>query len=264
MITVTSAQLSAWLALFIFPFTRIMALIASSPILGNRQIPVRIKISLGLLLTMIIAPTLAVQPAVDPASAQGVLVLLQQILAGLAIGFTMRLIFIAVEMSGELAGLQMGLGFASFYDPLNASFTPVVAQFLGIIAALAFLGMDGHLYMLAALADSFSTFPISTAAPSATALHSMAVWGGSIFTHALQLAMPVIGALLITNLALAILTRSAPQLNILQIGFPITLAVGFAALMLSLHYLAPMMDQLTHTSLDAASRILQQLGNPGR
>lgn len=262
MITVTSAQLSAWLALFIFPFTRIMALIASSPILGNRQIPVRIKIGLGLLLTAIIAPTLAAQPNVDPASALGIIVLLQQILAGLAIGFTMRLIFIAVEMSGELAGLQMGLGFASFYDPLNASFTPVVAQFLGIIGGLAFLGMDGHLHMLAALADSFRTFPVSASMPSATALHTLAAWGGSIFTHALQLSMPVIGALLITNLALAILTRSAPQLNIFQIGFPITLAIGFATLALSLHYLAPLLDQFTHASLSAASHVLQQLGKP--
>lgn len=262
MITVTSAQLSAWLALFIFPFTRILALIASSPILGNRQIPVRIKVSLALLLTVIIAPTLATQPNVDPASGPGFIVLLQQIMAGLAIGFTMRLIFIAIEMSGELIGLQMGLGFASFYDPLNASFTPVVAQFIGLIAALAFLSMDGHLYMLAALADSFQTFPISSAKPSATALHTMAAWGGSIFTHALQLSMPVIGALLITNLALAILTRSAPQLNIFQIGFPITLAIGFATLLLSLHYLAPMLDQFTHTSLSAASHVLQQLSKP--
>lgn len=262
MITVTSAQLSAWLALFIFPFTRIMALIASSPILGNRQTPVRIKLGLGLLLTIIIAPTLATPPEVDPASAQGIIVLLQQILAGLAIGFTMRLIFIAVEMSGEIAGLQMGLGFASFYDPLNATFTPVVAQFLGLIAALAFLAMDGHLYMLAALADSFRTFPISASAPSATALHTLATWGSNIFTHALQLSMPVIGALLITNLALAILTRSAPQLNIFQIGFPITLAVGFVALLLSLHYLAPWLEQLTHASLASASHMLQQLGKP--
>lgn len=262
MITVTSAQLTAWLALFIFPFTRIIALIASSPILGNRQIPVRMKISLALLLTVIIAPTLAIQPNIDPASAQGFIILLQQMLAGLAIGFTMRLIFTAVEMSGEIAGLQMGLGFASFYDPINASFSPVVAQFMGIIAALAFLGMDGHLYMLEALADSFRVFPISSTTPPAAALYTLAAWGSNIFTHALQLSMPVIGALLITNLALAILTRSAPQLNIFQIGFPISLAIGFATLMLSLHYLAPLLDQLTRSSLSAALHVLQQLNKP--
>lgn len=260
MISVTSAQLSAWLALFIFPFARILALIASSPVLGNKQIPARVKIGLALMLTVIVAPTLSIQPDIEPASASGFFVLLQQILAGLAIGFTMRLIFSAFEMAGELAGMQMGLGFASFFDPLNASFSPVVAQFLGIIAALAFLGMDGHLYILAALAESFHTFPISSAVPSAVALHTLAAWGGSMFMYALQISMPLIGALLITNLALGILTRSAPQLNIFAIGFPITLAVGFAALALSLPYMAPLLDHLTHDGLDTALRIMQQLG----
>ena len=262
MISVTSAQLYAWLSLFIFPFVRILALVASAPILGNRQVLARVKIGMALLLTIIIAPTLSVQTDVDPASAVGLFMLLQQLLAGLAMGFTMRLIFTAVEMSGDLAGMQMGLGFASFFDPMNASFTPVVAQFLGIIAALAFLGMDGHLYMLAALAESFQTFPISSAIPTAMALHTLAAWGGSIFTYALQLSMPVIGALLITNLALGILTRSAPQLNIFAIGFPITLVVGFAALALSLPYLAPLLDRITHAGLDTALRAMQQLGKP--
>lgn len=262
MISVTSAQLSAWLALFIFPFTRILALIASSPVLGNKQIPVRVKIALALLLTVIIAPTLDAPPNVDVASAMGFAILLQQILAGFAIGFTIRLIFNAVEMCGELVGMQMGLGFASFYDPLNASFTPVVAQFLGIIATLAFLGMDGHLYMLEALADSFHTFPISTAVPHAAALHTLVAWGGNIFAHALQLSMPVIGALLITNLALAILTRSAPQLNIFQIGFPITLAVGFATLLLTIAYFAPVLDRITHNSLGVALQVMKQFGAP--
>ena len=260
MISVTSAQLSAWLALFIFPFIRILALIASAPIFGNKQVLVRVKIGLALLLTVIIAPTLSTQPDVEPASALGLFVLLQQLLAGLAMGFTMRLIFTAVEMSGDLTGMQMGLGFASFYDPMNASFTPVAAQFLGIITALAFLGMNGHLYMLAALADSFQTFPISSAVPSAVALHTLAAWGGSIFTYALQLSMPIIGALLITNLALAILTRSAPQLNIFAIGFPIMLFVGFTVLALSLPYFAPLLDHITHTGLDTALRAMQQLG----
>ena len=262
MIHVTSAQLSAWLALFIFPFTRILALVASSPVLGNKQIPVRVKIGLSVLLTVIIAPTLDPQPNLEAASALGLAVLLQQILAGFAIGFSIRLIFTAVEMCGELAGMQMGLGFASFYDPLNASFTPVIAQFLGILGALAFLGMDGHLYMLESLADSFHTFPISTSVPHAMALHTLAAWGGSIFASALQLSMPVIGALLLTNLALAILTRSAPQLNIFQIGFPITLAVGFGILALSVPYFAPLLDQMIHTALGTASHVMQQFGKP--
>lgn len=259
MISVTSAQLTAWIAAFIFPLARILALISSAPILGNKQIPIRIKISLALLLTVIVAPTIAVPANIDPASAQGLLILVQQTLAGLAMGFAMRLIFTAVEMAGDLAGMQMGLGFASFYDPVNASYTPVIAQFLGILATLAFLGMNGHLYMLAALADSFQAFPISAALPSAAAFRTLAEWGSTIFIHALQLSMPVIGALMITNLALGILTRSAPQLNIFAVGFPITLTVGFATLALTLPYLAPMLDRIVNEGLDTMQRLALQM-----
>lgn len=259
MISVTSAQLTAWIAAFLFPLARILALISSSPVLGNKQIPIRIKVGLAMLITVIIAPTINVPGNIEPASAQGLFVLVQQILVGLAMGFTMRLIFTAVEMAGDLAGMQMGLGFASFYDPVNASYTPVIAQFLGILATLAFLSMNGHLYMLSALADSFQAFPISSTMPSAAAFRTLAEWGTIIFSHALQLAMPLIGALMITNLALGILTRSAPQLNIFAVGFPITLTVGFATLALSLPYLAPMLDHVISEGVDTMQRIALQM-----
>lgn len=175
-------------------------------------------------------------------------------------GFAMRLIFTAVEMAGDLAGMQMGLGFASFYDPVNASYTPVIAQFLGILATLAFLSLNGHLYMLSVLSDSFQAFPISASLPSAAAFRTLAEWGTTIFTHALQLSMPLIGALMITNLALGILTRSAPQLNIFAVGFPITLTVGFATLALSLPYLAPILDHSLGEALDMMLRLAAQMG----
>ncbi|MCE9549950.1 MAG: flagellar biosynthetic protein FliR [Betaproteobacteria bacterium] len=260
MITVTSAQLSSWLALFVFPFVRILAMIASAPILGNKQTPVRIKIGLSVLLTIIIAPTLTVQPNIDPASTIGFLVVIQQLLAGLAIGFTMRLIFTAIEMAGDIIGIQMGLGFAIFYDPQNASYTPVIAQFLGILAVLVFLSINGHLIMLEALADSFRAFPVNSTLPAAIALHTLASWGGSIFSNALQLSMPVIGALLISNFALGILTRSAPQLNIFAVGFPITLTIGIATVMLLLPYIVPLLENITHASLSTVLRVMQLLG----
>ncbi|MBI5889459.1 MAG: flagellar biosynthetic protein FliR [Nitrosomonadales bacterium] len=260
MISFTSAQLTAWFAAFIFPLARILALIASAPILGNRQVPARIKVGLAFAITVIVAPTLDIPAGLDPASAQGLFILMQQIVAGLIMGFALRLVFTAVEMAGDIAGLQMGLGFASFYDPQNASFTPIVAQFLGIIAALVFLAADGHLYMLAAMYDSFREFPIGAGVPSANAFRTIAEWGGSLFNNALQFALPLIGALLIANLALGILTRSAPQLNIFAVGFPITIAIGFAALMLTIPYLAPLMEYFTHSALDSVSRAMQQLG----
>ncbi len=260
MISFTSAQLTVWLAAFIFPLVRILALIASAPIFGNKQIPARVKVGLAVLVTLVIAPTLDIPKDIDPASAAGLFLLAQQLVAGLMMGFVMRLVFAAVEMAGDIAGMQMGLGFASFYDPQNAAYTPVVAQFLGIIAGLAFLSLDLHLYLLAALADSFQAFPIAPGQPAAGAFRNMAEWGGSLFAHALQLSLPIIAALLITNLALGILTRSAPQLNIFAVGFPITLAVGFVVLALLMSFLPALVLQFSHAALDTTARLMQQLG----
>lgn len=248
MISITSAQLDAWLAAFIFPLARILAMIASSPVLGNKQIPVRVKIGLSVVLSFIIAPTIGAMPIVSVGSPQGLLIIIQQIIIGIAMGFTIRLIFSAVEMAGELAGLQMGLGFASFYDPINATHSAIIAQWLGIIAALAFLSMNGHLYLLSALTESFHTLPVGNMI-SSKGFYSVVSWGGSIFAYALQISLPILAALLITNIALGILTRAAPQLNLFAVGFPVTLAIGFFMLALSMPYLSPLLDRLTHEGL---------------
>jgi flagellar biosynthetic protein FliR len=260
MISVTSMQLEAWLAAFMFPLARILALVASAPVIGNKQVPARVKVGLSMLITFLIAPTLNIPADLEASSGPGLFILMQQILVGLAMGFAMRLVFTAIEMAGDIMGMQMGLGFASFYDPVNSTQSQVIAQFLGIIAALAFLSMNGHLYMLSTLAESFQAFPISTHLPSADAMHTLALWGGSIFSNALRLSLPLIAALLITNLALGILTRSAPQLNIFAIGFPITLVVGFAALLLTLPYLAPLLETFMQAGQDTMLSIAQQLG----
>ncbi len=256
MISFTSAQLDAWLATFIYPLARILAMIASSPIIGNRQVPVRVKIGLSALLAIIIAPTIGAMPQIAVGSPQGILIMIQQVIIGIAMGFTMRLIFNAVEMAGELAGLQMGLGFASLYDPINAVHSAIIAQWLGMIAALAFLSMNGHLFMLSALAESFQTLPIGSMM-SVQGFYGVAKWGGSIFAFALQISLPILAALLITNIALGILTRAAPQLNLFAVGFPITLAIGFFVLALSMPYFAPVLDRLTQEGVGTALNLIK-------
>jgi flagellar biosynthetic protein FliR len=256
MISVTSAQLDAWLAAFVFPLTRILAMIASSPVLGNKQVPARVKIGLSVLIALIVAPAMGPMPAVPVGSPQGLLIIVQQIVIGVAMGFSIRLIFTAVDMAGELIGLQMGLGFATYYDPVNASQTPVVAQWLGMIAALAFLALNGHLYMLSALAESFRTLPVGETMTAQGAL-GVVSWGGSIFAYALQISLPILAALLITNVALGILTRAAPQLNLFAVGFPITLTIGFVVLALSIPYFVPLLDRLVQEATGMALNLLK-------
>ncbi|MDE2625322.1 MAG: flagellar biosynthetic protein FliR [Betaproteobacteria bacterium] len=259
MLSVTSAQWSAWIAAFIFPLARILAVVASTPILGDREVPLQARIGLALLLTILVSPSLQVGAGLDPGSAQGLLVLVQQILIGTVMGFSIRVIFAAVEMAGEVTGLQMGLGFASFYDPQNASFQPVLSQFLGVLMSLLFLSMNGHLYVLSALADSFQNLPISAVPPPALGLHTLVSWAGSLFLDALQIALPLLAVLMMANIALGILTRSSPQLNLFAVGFPITLAAGFVALTLSLPYLNPLAERFVKAGFVAVQHVLGQL-----
>lgn len=250
MLTVTSAQLIAWLTAFVWPMFRIAALIASAPVLGNPGFPRSAKMALIVAITLVVAPVLEPMPEVDPGSAAGFLILSQQIVIGLAMGLAMRVVFVAVEMAGSLIGLQMGLGFATFFDPVNSAQVPVVAQFLGVLFSLIFLALNGHLFMIEALAESFRLFPISAQPVSALGWKIVVDWGGEIFRTGLLLALPMIAALLIANISIGVMTRAAPQLNIFAVGFPITLAAGFMVLFVTLPYMAPIFEHMMRDGLE--------------
>ena len=238
MISFTTSQLNAWIVAFIYPVARILAFSASAPFLNNAGLPKKLRLTLGLALTIAIAPSLPPMPNIVPTSGPGLWILAQQILIGVGMGFSMRLVFAGIELSGQLAGNQMGLGFATFYDPLSTSQTVVIANFSTMIATLLFLSLNGHLVYFATLAESFHAIPVSLTPVSAEGWRLLALTGQKIFTIGVILSLPVVTVLLITNLALGVLTKAAPQLNLFAVGFPITLAVGFFTFMLSFSYMA--------------------------
>ena len=254
MINLSAAQLDLWMAGFLFPLARIMGLIATAPILSNRAIPARIRMGFGA------AMTLALIPALPPSglivgSWPGLLALLQQMLIGLALGFSMRVVFTAIDLAGELIGLQMGLGFAMFYDPDNAAQSPVISEFLGLLAMLIFLSINGHLMLLAVIGNSFEWWPVGADLFPANGWMAIARWGSTIFSAGVMLALPVIAALLVVNIALAVLTRAAPTLNLFAIGFPVTLIAGFVMLLLSMPFFAPALQQLFDYGLRTVAQL---------
>lgn len=259
MLSLTSAQLDAWIAGLFFPLARILALVATAPVLGNNGVPRRVRLGLGLALAIVIAPLAGPIPDVPPASWQGLLILSQQILIGVAMGFAMRIVFSAVDMAGELIGLQMGLGFATFFDHIHGVNSPVVAQLMGLVAMLFFLAINGHLLVITALAESFQVMPIGLNLFSPQAAYSVASWGGHVFAAGFTLALPVLAALVITNLALGVLTRTAPQLNVFAVGFPVTLMLGFLMLALVLPYLTGPLESLLMSGVQTAMKIISPL-----
>jgi flagellar biosynthesis protein FliR len=259
MITVTTGQWYAWLAAFWWPFLRVLGLVIAEPVLGHSAVPAAAKVGLSIFIALLLAPVLPPMPEVEPASAAGVLIGVQQLMIGLAVGFTVRVALTAAEAAGQLIGLQMGLGFAVFFDPQTSAQTAVVGQFLGLFAILVFLSIDGHFMVITALARSFTTLPIGTAPLTAGGFLLVVEWGGEIFRTGLLISLPVVAALLVANIAVGIMTRAAPQLNIFAVGFPLTLTVGFFALWLAVPFIGPAIERLFEQAVLAAMRVLEHL-----
>lgn len=258
-LSVNSAQLAAWTVAFFWPFVRILALVSTAPVLGDPAVPRRVKVGLAAVLALAIAPGITGAAAIPIGSAAGVWIIVQQILIGAAMGLSMRMLFAAVQAAGEYIGLQMGLSFASFFDPSSGGSTVVVSRFLYMLAILIFLGVDGHLLLIAALAHSFDVVPIAPAPLSSGGWLVLVRSAGTIFVSGLMLALPLVTALLILNSAMAILNRASPQFSVFAVGFPLTLLAGIAMLYLLIPHLAAFLDPRFAGALASVDQVMRAL-----
>lgn len=254
----TSDQWVSWLGLYFWPLLRVLALITTAPILSERSVPKRVKVGLGIIITFVIAPSL---PPVDVPifSANALWLALQQILIGIALGFTMQFAFAAVRTCGEIVGLQMGLSFATFVDPGSNLNMPVLARILDMLTMLLFLVFNGHLWLISLLVDTFHTLPIGGEPINSNAFLALARAGGMIFLNGLMLALPIITLLLTVNLVLGMLNRMTPQLSVFVIGFPITLTVGIMLMAALMPLVAPFCEHLFSEIFDLLADIISEL-----
>lgn len=246
----SEADLLGWLAAWFYPLCRIAAVIGTAPVLSDANFPQRAKIGLAVLVTIVVAPALAGSVPTTPIlSSDGLVLIVRQVVIGASMGFGMRLAMFAIQFAGDLCGLQMGLGFAQSFDPQHGQPSAVVGNLFGYLAALLFLSINGHLMVIAAVTESFSSLPIASAHPLALDWQALALAGGSVFRLGLYLSLPVVSTLLLTTVILGVMTRSAPQMNLFAIGFTFLLLVGLAALFLSMPVLLPMMQRVLEEGL---------------
>ncbi len=224
--TITDTQLIAWLQQYLWPFLRIGGVFMVAPVLGARNVPARIRLSIALFVTLIVAPLLPEMAAVEMFSAPWWRCIAEQIVIGVCIGFVLTLVFEAVVLGGELISYSMGLSFAQMADPLRGASTPVVGQFLLILATLLFLALGGHLTLIELLVRSFHSLPVGQGGFGVQQFGALIRYGGQVFADGLLLGLPVVIALLVANLGLGVISRSAPTLNLFAVGFPVTLVAG--------------------------------------
>lgn len=239
MISFTEAQLVAWLSPMVWPFLRVLAVFTSAPIFSSKAFPVRARIALAFFIAFAAQASLQNQPIISITGPEAMGAVIQQVGIGLAIGFSVRLVFSAVELAGEVVGLQMGLSFASFFDPSLNTQSSAVARFFGHMAAFLFVVMNGHLLVMMAVIKSFDAFPVDQNVLEALKTMKLYNLGADIFASGLWIALPMVGMLIFVNLAFGIVSRVAPQMNLFAIGFPVMLAVGLIGIAATL----PMLDQ---------------------
>ena len=254
MITFAESQLVAWISPILWPFLRVLALFSVAPLFSMRAVPMRAKIGLAFFVALCAQAVLTDQPVVSINGPQALGAVAQQVAVGLGIGFAMRLVFAAVELAGEVVGLQMGLNFAAFFDPTTNAQVSAVARFYGYLAMLLFVVINGHLMVLMAVVKSFDSFPVDGHFLQAVGRMRLHELGASLFASSLWIALPMIAMLLFVNLTLGIISRVAPQMNIFAIGFPVTLTVGLIGIAATL----PMLEQPLLSLLQLAIEIFQK------
>jgi flagellar biosynthetic protein FliR len=232
-IALTTGQLEAYVAQGFFPFARIGACLMVAPVFGARFVPARTRIILAVAITALVVPLIPT-PTIAPFSPQGFVVVFQQLLIGVAFGFALQVIFDALALAGQLLANSMGLSFAFNIDPLRGSSTPALGQLYVILATLTFLALGGHVALIEMLVGSLYSLPIGTAGLGQEGLWALILWGGTLFSGAIGIALPGVTALLIVNLAFGVVSRAAPSLNLFAVGFPVSLVVGLLVVLVGI------------------------------
>lgn len=234
-LVLSEAQLSQWLHQYLLPFVRIGAMLMAMPVLGAQIVPPRVRVGVAMLITAIVGPLLPDMAVPELLSIKTGLLVAQELTLGVAMGFSFQVFFQVFVLAGQYLAMKMGLGFASMNDPTNGVQTTVLSQFYLVIVTVLFVSSGGHLIMIEMLVQSLTSLPPDQLVFTSAKAYDIVLLGGWLFASALVVALPVLTALLVVNIAFGVMSRAAPQLNIFSVGFPFTLICGMGLIWLGLN-----------------------------
>jgi flagellar biosynthetic protein FliR len=216
---------------------RVGTVFAIAPVLGSSQVPDRTKIVIGLVLALIIYPVVKVGPGPLPCGlGMYVIYLMQEFLVGLVIGFVTMLFLNGIYLAGQIIDTQIGFSIVNVIDPLSNVSIPVVGQLYFIVAILIFLSINGHHLLITALTKSFTLVPLTGAHFSGGLVKQILRYSADLWVIAFQIGAPVIAALFLASVALGIIARTVPQMNVFIVGFPLNIGLGLLVVALTLNY----------------------------
>jgi len=230
---------------YIWTFCRVGAFFMVMPIISTPLVSVRLRLMLALAVTLLVGNGLTSSiPNVEPFSLMSVGIIAQQFLIGIVMAFVLQILFQIFVVGGQLVAMQSGLGFGTLMDPVNGINVTSISQLYLMSVNLLFFSMNGHLTVISMLADSFITLPIGQLLPQAS-LMSVVNLGSWMFMSGLLVAWPAVISLLVVNFTFGVISRVAPQMNIISIGFPFTMVLGLIIIWLTLPNVLPQFDHLS-------------------
>jgi flagellar biosynthetic protein FliR len=244
-------------------FLRIASALVVMPFFGYRGLPLTVKAGFSAFLAYLLLPGIALPAALQQPSAglfTFAAVALPEIVAGLLIGLVTGFIFYGVELAGQFLGLQMGFGIVSVIDPQTEEQISIIAQLQYLFAILIFITFNGHHFLISGLAQTFHTIPLG-GARFPTGLAELTIrLSGDLFVAAVKIAAPVMAALFLSEVALGIVARTVPQMNIFIVGFPLKIGVGLLGLALTFPMLSYVLQKIWQTFETQWAQFITLLG----
>ncbi len=257
MFEVSMTQIYQWIGQYFWPFCRIGAFLTMLPIFSTQLVSTRIRLMLALTITVVLAPVIEPVPMIELVSLQSFIIIVQQLLIGLAMGFIMQLMFQVFVVGGQVVAMQNGLGFATLVDPVNGINVASISQLYLMTVNLLFFAFNGHLAVLYLIGSSFDILPIGErwlSPANYLELVDLASW---MFSGAVLVALPSIISLLVVNISFGVISRVAPQMNIIAVGFPFTMVLGLVIIWLTLSNVLPQYERLSAEAFEYVRAIVR-------
>ncbi len=254
----STAEITAFVGAWIWPFIRISAMMMVAPVFSARSIPIKVRIAASAVITIVIVPILPPLPLIEFISGEAFLIAIHQVLIGVIMGFALQLAFNIFVMAGHILAMQAGLGFSMMNSPQDGVQVTVVGQLYLMLATLLYLALDGHLILIREVLNSFTLLPIGRGGISPTAYWMLVSWGSHMFLSSVMIVLPAITALLMVNVSFGVMSKASPQLNPFSVGFLITIILAFAIIYVTLPTLVPQFKIIMTEIFQLIDDILQQ------
>lgn len=248
------AQIQALLLVF----SRVAGIFTAAPVLGSERVPIPIRAGLAFLIALVLAPVTPVGPEAIPGETLAfAAVAAKEMAAGMVIGFVSNLVFLVIQMAGAVADLQAGFGFAGMLDPTYGGKTSIIGQFHNMLALLIFVSLNGHHLLIAGVVDSFQALPLGAVAIEPTITVGVVGLASKMFLIVVKIAAPVIFAVLLADIAMGMVARTVPQMNLLVLGFPVKMSLALVTVFVGLPlFYAATASLCTTTMREAISGVL--------